>query len=137
MSGESVDAHQASPADRSTPGWRLIGRSLRGNLPALTRLAGWSILEAVPAIASGMIVAHALDNGFLAGAPATGVAWFAALLVAHAVGALATRFTFPLVGTVVESLRDDLMRSVVHGAVRGGHPPGHAALRSAAQCESA
>ncbi|MEV4283831.1 hypothetical protein, partial [Actinoplanes xinjiangensis] len=42
-----------------------LGRQRR----AVTRLAGWSVVEALPALASGYAIARAVDDGFLAGRP--------------------------------------------------------------------
>ncbi|WBB58435.1 ABC transporter ATP-binding protein [Streptomyces sp. WMMC500] len=108
-----------SPAP-DPPGWRLIGRGLRRRRGRLGTLAAWSVLEALPTTLSGLLVTRAVDDGFLSGSAVTGLAWLAALLAAYGAGALASRFTFPAVGSLVEPLRDDLLRGVVDGAVRTG-----------------
>lgn len=95
------------------PGWRLVLSSLRRRRRSLTQLAGWSVVESLPAAFTGLLVARAIDQGFLAGSFQEGLLWLAALLAVHAAGALANRFTFPLIGRVVDPVRDDLMRSVV------------------------
>ncbi|MEU4836196.1 ABC transporter ATP-binding protein [Streptosporangium sp. NPDC023615] len=102
------------------PGRRLIVRSLLSRRRSLVFLALWSAIEVVPATMSGLLVAKAIDDGFLGGSFETGLLWLCGLLAAYAVGAVATRFTFPIVGSIVEPLRDDLMRAVVNGIVRGG-----------------
>lgn len=102
------------------PGRQLIVRSLLRGRSRLALLAAWSTAEAAPALVSGLCVAKAVDEGFLRGDFRTGLLWLGALLAAHAVGAIATRFTFPVVGSLVEPLRDDLLRSVVRGIVHNG-----------------
>ncbi|GIF14380.1 ATP-binding cassette domain-containing protein [Actinoplanes teichomyceticus] len=84
----------------------------------LLALALWSLPEALPTAVSGLAVARALDAGFLAGRPGTGLAWLATLLVAAAVGAAGARGVYRHLGDLVEPLRDDLVRRVVDGALR-------------------
>lgn len=83
-------------------------------------LAGWAIPEALPTALSGLIVANALDRGFLAGQPWVGVAWLAAYMVAAVVGAVGSRQTYRRLGEVVEPFRDALVRRVVTGALQHG-----------------
>lgn len=93
-------------------------RSLRGR--PVVALALWSVPEIVPTAAYGIAVAHAVDDGFLAGRPATGLAWLGALALAAVVGAIGTRQVYLRLGGLVEPFRDDLARRVVSGAlVRG------------------
>ncbi|SDZ36311.1 ATP-binding cassette, subfamily C [Amycolatopsis xylanica] len=87
----------------------------RGRLLALT---AWSVLEAVPALGSGALVAAALDHGFLAGSVRTGVVFLLAYGAAVAVGTFATRQVMPHVAVLVESLRDELVRLVVWSRLR-------------------
>ncbi|MEU6717423.1 ABC transporter ATP-binding protein [Nonomuraea sp. NPDC046802] len=119
-------------------GWRLIRRSLLLRRRSLAVLAAWSGLEAVPAMASGLLVAKAIDEGFLRGDVLTGLSGLAALLLAYAVGAVASRFTFPVVGAIVEPLRDDLLHGVVSGVVHGSGDmaDGSAIARATQQVES-
>ncbi|MCI4065991.1 hypothetical protein MRQ36_26945 [Micromonospora sp. R77] len=91
--------------------------ALRARRPALWRLAGWSVAEALPAALSGLLTARAVDAGFLAGRPATGLAWLGLLAVAVLVGAAGTNRAYALLGEVVEPFRDDLLRRVVTGAL--------------------
>ncbi len=93
--------------------------------PALLRLVAWSIPEALPAAVSGLAIARALDEGFLAGRPAAGLAWLGAFLLAAVVGAAGSRQVFRYLGELVEPFRDDLVRRVVRGALRRGSA-GHA-----------
>jgi ATP-binding cassette subfamily C protein len=102
-----------------------VRRALRFGLASLRRrpllaLAGWSVPEAVPATVSGLAVAHAVDQGFLAGRPLTGLAWLAVLLAAALIGAVGARQGYRRLGDIVEPFRDDLVRRVVHGALRRG-----------------
>lgn len=92
--------------------------SLRERRPQVRGLAGWSVLEAVPALLSGLIVARAVDDGFLAGRPATGLAWLAVLGLTVVLGAWGTRQTLARLADLVEPFRDDLVRRVVGSAVR-------------------
>jgi ATP-binding cassette subfamily C protein len=98
---------------------------LRFGLASLRRrpllaLAGWSVPEAVPGTVSGLALAHAIDSGFTAGRPLLGLGWLAVLLVAAGIGAIGARQGYRRLGDLVEPLRDELVRRVVHGAVRRG-----------------
>lgn len=98
-------------------------RELRYAVGALRRrpvlaLAGWSVPEGVPAALSGLALARAVDDGFLAGAPLVGMAWLAGLVLAGLVGAVGARQIFRRLGDLVEPVRDDLVRRVVAGALR-------------------
>ncbi|MFE6980246.1 ABC transporter ATP-binding protein [Streptomyces griseus] len=91
---------------------------LRQHRGAAVAVAGWSLLEAVPALASGLLVAAALDRGFLAGRPAEGFFWIGLLGAAMVFRALMTRTLTPWLGRIVEPLRDDLVTAVAAGAVQ-------------------
>ncbi|WFE65720.1 ABC transporter ATP-binding protein [Micromonospora sp. WMMD714] len=93
--------------------------ALRDRRAQLWRLAGWSAAEVLPAALSGLLTAHAVDSGFLAGRPGVGLAWLALLGLAVLVGAAGTHRSYALLGEVVEPFRDDLLRRVVRGAVAG------------------
>jgi ATP-binding cassette, subfamily C, bacterial len=99
---------------------RYLLRFLRRHPGALLRLGGWSVVEAVPAMLSGLVVARAVDQGFLAGQPRTGLAWLGLLAVAVLVGAFGTRRTYRCLADLAEPLRDDLVEHVVGGALRSG-----------------
>ena len=101
-------------------------------------LVVWSLPEALPAAISGIAVARAVDQGFLAGSPATGLAWLAGLLALSAIGAVGTRMVFRRLGELAEPLRDDLVHRVVGGALRNGaagHPDRGALARLTRQVE--
>lgn len=102
---------------RGGEGARLLWRHLAAQRRALWRLAGWSALEAVPSFLAGLLLATALDRGFLAGAPMVGFAWLAALLAVWAVGALGTRALYPWLASTVEPLRDALVGALVTAAL--------------------
>ncbi|RKE18872.1 ABC transporter ATP-binding protein [Streptomyces sp. TLI_171] len=105
---------------------------------ALWRLAGWSAVEALPALCSGLLVAAAADRGFLAGRPGVGFGWLAALGAVTALRAVAARAVFPHLAEVVEPLRDTLVARVVHGALSRPSPDGPAEIaRITEQVESA
>ncbi|HKN53612.1 MAG TPA: ABC transporter ATP-binding protein [Amycolatopsis sp.] len=104
----------------------------------LLALIAWSLPEMVPTTISGVALAHAVDDGFLAGRPLTGLAWLAALVLAGGVGAISSRKVFRYLGDLVEPFRDDLARRVVGGALRNsvaGRPDRGAVARLARQVE--
>lgn len=105
-------AHAPAPIDR-----HMFARFLRQHRTAAVAVAGWSLLEAVPALSSGLLVAAALDRGFLAGRPATGFFWIGLLGAAMVLRALMTRALTPWLGRLVEPLRDDLVTAVASGAL--------------------
>ncbi len=94
---------------------RLAYRQLRRG-PTLA-FAAWSVPEAVPAALSGVAVAHAVDDGFLAHRPMVGLAWLAGYLLAAGVGAIGTRQSYRRLADLVEPLRDDVVRRVVRGSL--------------------
>ena len=107
----------------SSDGLRLLRAGLHGSRRPLTRLAAWSLVEASPALASGWVTAAAIDRGFLADRPYTGLAWLALLAVLYGARAGAERAMFPSFAAIVEPLRDHLVRTLV-GSTK---PPGRAA----------
>ncbi|KXK58833.1 antibiotic ABC transporter ATP-binding protein [Micromonospora rosaria] len=109
---------------------RVTWWALRARRAALARLAGWSVLESVPALLTGYLLARAVDRGFLAGRPGTGLAWLGVLAVAVLVGAAATGRVYRHLGAVVEPFRDDLVARVVRASLRD-------ATRAAAAPDSA
>ncbi|GHG73450.1 ATP-binding cassette domain-containing protein [Streptomyces griseocarneus] len=84
---------------------------------ALAGLAAWSVVEAAQTFTTGYALARALDDGFLAGRPAAGLAWLAAAAVAVAAGAYGTGRTYRQVAGLAEPLRDALVRRVVARAL--------------------
>ncbi|MGW1058155.1 ATP-binding cassette domain-containing protein [Micromonospora rubida] len=114
--------------------------ALRARRPVVARLAGWSVVEALPALLSGALVARAVDEGFLAGRPGVGLGWLGLLAGAVLVGAVATGRTYRSLGAVVEPFRDDLAARVVRAALRdatraGGRADSAAAARLTHQVE--
>ncbi|MBO4209288.1 ATP-binding cassette domain-containing protein [Micromonospora echinofusca] len=103
---------------------RLTWQVLVDRRAALTRLAGWSVAESLPALLSGYLTARAVDDGFLAGRFGTGLAWLAGLAVAIAVGAWGTGRVYRSLGAVVEPFRDDLTTRLVRSTLVGAGYPG-------------
>ncbi|MEW2379194.1 ABC transporter ATP-binding protein [Micromonospora sp. NPDC047812] len=97
---------------------RTTWAALRARRRALGRLAAWSAVEALPALLGGVLVARAVDRGFLAGQFGTGLAWLAGLAAAVLVGAAASGQVYRSLGAVVEPFRDELAARVVQGALR-------------------
>jgi ATP-binding cassette subfamily C protein len=92
-----------------------VMRRRRGDLG---RLLIWSVPESAPAMLSGLVVAHAVDQGFLRGRPAIGFAWLGLLLIAAVTGAWGSRQTSRAVAGIVEPFRDDLVARVVTTSLR-------------------
>ena len=105
----------------------LLRSSLHGRHREVRGLAAWSAVEAVPAFLSGLLVARAIDKGFLAGSVETGFAWLAVLALSVLVGAWATRQTFLRLAAVVEPFRDELVTRAVTGTLRRSTAPGASA----------
>lgn len=104
----------------------------------LLALAVWSVPEALPSAIIGLAVAHAVDDGFLAGQPLVGLAWLAGIMLASFVGAAGSRKVFQLLGDLVEPFRDDLVRRVVDGSLQrsiAGHPEDGVLARLTRQVE--
>jgi len=113
-----------SPKRRRKAMTALLRSSLHGRRREVTGLAVWSAVEAVPAFLSGLLVARAIDKGFLAGEVETGFAWLGVLALSVVVGAWATRQTFLRLAAVVEPFRDELVRRTVTGTMRRSTAPG-------------
>jgi ABC-type multidrug transport system fused ATPase/permease subunit len=103
---------------RLAAGGRLLRRHLRPHQSALRHLAAWSVLEALPFFFSGLLVAHAIDRGFLAGQPLVGFGWLAVLALLWAIGALGTRQVYPWLAATIEPLRDSLISAVVTASLK-------------------
>ncbi|MGN9810291.1 ATP-binding cassette domain-containing protein [Micromonospora sp. BQ11] len=104
--------------------------ALRARRRQLGRLAAWSGVESVPALLGGVLVARAVDQGFLAGRFGTGLAWLGGLAVAVLVGAVGTGQVYRSLGAVVEPFRDELTTRVVDAAL-------HEATRAGGRADSA
>lgn len=102
---------------RRDPGLGLLREATAGSRPSLVRALGWSAVQAAPALASGRMLATALDHGFLAGRPATGICWLTGIAVLYCVRAAAQRAVFDPLAAIVEPMRDELVRRVVRGAL--------------------
>jgi ATP-binding cassette subfamily C protein len=113
-------------ADARPRGRTLLRPALAAQRRALLVLAAWSLLEAVPVLLSGQLVAAALDHGFLAGELAAGLAFLMLYGTSMVLGAWAARHAVIPLAAVVEAARDALVRAVVQArlaqAVRGGGP---------------
>jgi ATP-binding cassette subfamily C protein len=134
----SVTPVEMNPATNTVS--TVLLAALRRHPRALLRLALWSVLEALPLLLSGYGVAHALDDGFLAGRAAPGAAWLGVLALAVLAGALATRHVYRILAEIVEPFRDELVNNVVGGAlarstVLGGRPDSGAVARLTHQVE--
>jgi ATP-binding cassette subfamily C protein len=100
------------------PGLRLLREATTGSRRSVLRALGWSAVQAAPALASGRMLATALDRGFLAGRPAVGLLWLTAIAALYGVRAAAQRAVFDPLSAIVEPMRDELVRRVVRGALR-------------------
>lgn len=97
---------------------RLLRSSVRGRGPEVRGLVAWSLIEALPAFLSGLLVARAIDKGFLAGDLLTGFGLLGLLALSVLLGAWATRQTFLRLAAIVEPFRDELITRTVHGSLR-------------------
>ncbi|MFF7604027.1 ATP-binding cassette domain-containing protein [Streptomyces parvulus] len=90
----------------------------------LARLALWSLAESAQAFLVGFAVAHAVDEGFLAGDTRRGLLWLAVALAAVLSTAPVVRGVFARLAGLTEPLRDALVRRAVDRsmalAARGG-----------------
>jgi ATP-binding cassette subfamily C protein len=105
---------------RLAEGGQLLRRHLGPQRQALLRLAAWSTLEAVPAFVSGLLVANAIDRGFLAERPLVGFGLLVVLALLWVIGALGTRQIYPWLAATVEPLRDSLVTAVITASLRRG-----------------
>lgn len=96
----------------------LLRSTLRTRRREFVRLTGWSLVEAVPALLSGWLVARAVDDGFLAGRSSEGFGWLGLLACAVLVGAWGTRQATRRLAGVVEPFRDDLVALATTGTLR-------------------
>jgi ABC-type multidrug transport system fused ATPase/permease subunit len=91
-------------------------RHLRRRRKDVAWLAAWSFVQSLPAVASGWSLAQATTM-FLAGRTALGLAWLGVLAAAALAGAFGTRQVFLRIGAIVEPFRDDLVTTIVDGAL--------------------
>ncbi len=116
-----------------------LARSLRRRPVDIGWLAAWSLVQALPALASGWAIAEAVSQ-FLAGRTAAGLGWLGLLAFAALAGAYGTRQTYLRLGAVVEPLRDELVELIVAGALARSAdtakpPDTHAVARITHQAE--
>ncbi|MFI5605659.1 ATP-binding cassette domain-containing protein [Amycolatopsis sp. NPDC051903] len=107
-----------------------VGRLYRTTLVRQWRgglvLLACSALEGAPAFFSGRLVELAVDRGFAAGQPKTGLAYLALFGAAALAGAFGSRLVWHQLGKVVEPLRDALVTAVVRGVLHDPNPPRNA-----------
>ncbi|MEV6943121.1 ATP-binding cassette domain-containing protein [Streptomyces sp. NPDC051172] len=96
----------------------LLRSALRARRREFARLTGWSLVQAVPALLSGWLVARAVDDGFLAGRSAEGLGWLGLLACTALLGAWGTRQATLRLADVVEPFRDDLVILVTTGTLQ-------------------
>jgi ATP-binding cassette subfamily C protein len=87
-------------------------------------LVGWALVSALPTFTSGQAIARAVDDGFLAGRVSIGLGWLGLLAGTVPLGAWGARRMYLGVARVAEPMRDDLVRTVVDGALRRSTAPG-------------
>jgi ABC-type multidrug transport system fused ATPase/permease subunit len=109
----------------------LIGY-LRRRGKDLAWLAAWSLVQSLPAVASGWSLAQATTQ-FLAGRTTLGLAWLGVLAAAALAGAFGTRQVYVRIGLIVEPFRDDLVTAIVDGAL--GRPDTRSVARMTHQAE--
>ncbi|ORT60408.1 ABC transporter ATP-binding protein [Streptomyces sp. CB03238] len=102
----------------------ILRSSLRRRRREYVRLTGWSLVQAVPAFLSGLAVARAVDQGFLADRPGVGFAWLGVLAGAFVVGAWATRHAVLGLAALIEPFRDELVTLVTTGTLHRSTRPG-------------
>ncbi|MFI7400638.1 ATP-binding cassette domain-containing protein [Streptomyces sp. NPDC049541] len=96
----------------------LLRSALRARRPEFARLTAWSLVQAVPTLLSGWLVARAVDDGFLAGRSAEGLGWLALLACTVLLGAWGTRQATLRLADVIEPFRDDLVTLVTTGTLQ-------------------
>lgn len=103
----------------------MLPETVRAVLPHLRRaprafagLLAWSVPEMAQTFLLGYALARALDDGFLRGEAGTGLGWLAAAGVAVVLGAIGTDRVHVALAAIAEPMRDDLVRRVVHRALR-------------------
>lgn len=94
--------------------WRMISPPINKNRRALVMVLCWSLLGAVPTLLSGLLVAVALDRGFLAGNAGFGLAILGCYGASLGLGAVATRQAMGPMAVLAEAVRDHLVHQVVH-----------------------
>ena len=98
-------------------GWRLIWQNLAQYKRAVFRVLLWSGVGSLPALLSGLLIAAALNHGFLIGHTTAGLAYLAALVPLFGLSAFATIRLYPWCADVVEGVRNNLVTTVAAGAL--------------------
>jgi ABC-type multidrug transport system fused ATPase/permease subunit len=122
-SGPAANGTRTTGSDPHVTARALLGATFRRRRE-LAALTFWALVAALPTLASGYAIAHALDEGFLDSRPGRGLAWLGALAATVPLSAWGSRHTYLGVARLVEPLRDDLVRAVVSGALRRSTHPG-------------
>ncbi|MER7777698.1 ABC transporter ATP-binding protein [Streptomyces sp. NPDC096191] len=116
-SASTGDRRLPAPADDGSGALRRVvppaRRFLARRKGVLARLGLWSLVESAQAFLVGFAVAHAVDEGFLAGDTRRGLLWLAVSLVAVLSGAPVVRGVFAQLAGLTEPLRDGLVRRAV------------------------
>ena len=115
-------------------GWRLIWRNLAQYKRAVLRVLLWSGVGSLPALFSGLLIAAALNHGFLAGHTAAGLAYLAALVPLFGLSAFATIRLYPWCADVVEGVRNNLVTTVAAGALTSDLDFNASGGRSVSRC---
>jgi len=117
---------------RTASAWAQIRPVVAEHKRPLWTMAGWSLASVLPVLLSGHLVAAALDIGFLAGNPVSGLVLLSCYGTAMLIGAFASRQAIPPMAVFVEALRDRLVSATVHGilynAVTVGEQPNASAV---------
>ncbi|OLZ56311.1 ABC transporter ATP-binding protein [Amycolatopsis keratiniphila] len=103
--------------------WGLYRSALAGQWRGGLVLLACSVLESAPAFLSGRLVELAVDEGFAADRPGTGLRWLAVFGLVAVIGAFGSRLVWHQLGKVVEPLRDALVTAVVRGVLHDPAPP--------------
>jgi ABC-type multidrug transport system fused ATPase/permease subunit len=111
----------------------LVGALLRRHRRALVHVLLWSIVDGLPALFSGALVAAALDRGFLRHDYVAGLAWLGVLGAAAGMRAVSAWRVFPWLGAIVEPVRDELVEAVVTATLERAVAGGRADLASVAR----
>ncbi|GAA3212278.1 ABC transporter ATP-binding protein [Actinocorallia longicatena] len=114
----------------------IVWRALRRE-PGLARaLAGWSVVEALPALVIGHAVAGAV-GGFAGGDIGSAVRWLGILAAVWAAAAIGAQRVVLVVARVVEPFRDIVLTHVVRESIEGARQEEGAAARANLQVEVA
>ncbi|GAA2439690.1 ABC transporter ATP-binding protein [Streptomyces macrosporus] len=97
---------------------RAVLPHLRSTPRAVVRLLAWSVPEMAQTFFLGYALARALDDGFLRGEPGAGMGWLAAAGLSVVLAGVGTDRVHVALAAIAEPMRDDLIRRVVHRALR-------------------